>query len=156
MDGECVVCNGDPTKCCINGECKDPICGNCHSISDTAFECGHYIDSTTCASDWCIIDELNTATCDYHPDSTCPSNCKVNAVPGQPAVLQSKVDLNFPNCLTGGEPVQYEEWHKTYQGCGTCSIGNWQTSCETFGCPGPIVATYPRGSKMECAGENCP
>ncbi len=159
----CMICDGagycisrcEDDECCDDGICKGPICDNCHSISDTTYECGHYASSTNCASDWCIIDVLDTVTCDYHPDSPCPSYCKVEAVVGQPAVLQRKVIMDSPTCLTGGEPVQYEDWHTTYQGCGTCSIQTWRTSCETFGCPGTEEYTAPRGNKMTCAG-TCP
>lgn len=155
VNGICRDCGGDPTKCCVNRVCKGPICDNCHSLSDTAYECGHYEDSTTCASDFCIIDVLDTVTCDYHPDSPCPSNCKVEAVTGQPAEWQHKIILNEPNCLTGGDPVHYEDWHKIYSGCVTCSTIIWQNSCETFGCPGTEEYSAPRGDKMACAG-NCP
>jgi hypothetical protein len=157
IDKEC--CNGSccpEGQCCVNGECKDPICDNCHSISDTAYECGHYESSTTCASDFCIIEVLDTATCDYHPNSTCPSKCNVEAVVGQPAVLQRKVNLNSPICMTGGQPVQYHVWHQIYYGCGTCSAEPpWRTACETFGCPGEVEYSVPRGAKTACAG-TCP
>jgi hypothetical protein len=153
-----ICCNGtccDPNECCIDGICVEPICDNCHPINDTAFECGHYEWSTTCASNWCIIDVLDTATCDFHPDSQCPSKCAVEVAPGEPpppAVWQYQVILNSPICMTGGEPVEYHDWNTIYFGCETCSTETYKTACETFGCPGNIVDSARRGTKMICAG----
>ena len=148
-DGKC--CDKE-TECCDNGVCKKPICDNCHSLQDTVFECGHTEYDTHCQSDWCIIDVMDTATCDYNPNTNCPSKCTAETASG-PEVMQYKVTSS--GCLTGGDPVQFGTWQIQYYGCPTCAPHFHETACETFGCPGTIIDTAPRGVKKACTA-TCP
>ena len=155
--GQCKECCGAahcaPYECCIDGVCVDPICGNCHAISETLFECGHHVgdpNGTPCASNWCIRTYLNTATCDYKgPDWPCVGlQCDTDLVwPLLPEYIQEEV--NGP-CLGVPGNVNWQTWMWTHMGCDFCAHLPHNKACETFGCIGPAERVYLRANKMEC------
>jgi hypothetical protein len=134
-----------------------PKCDNCHTVSENLFECGHYTDTpegAPCATDWCIRNYMDTATCDYHgPDWPNPTKrCDTCLVyPLEPDLIQERVDTPCPG------PPQNVHWTTdmiTYWGCDDACIANeWRNACETFGCPGEASRSYERGLKMKCG---CP
>jgi len=149
-DGTCC----ENYECCINGQCVDPMCDNCHSVSDTLFECGHYAGAPSgipCSTDWCIINVLNSAGCDYKgPDWPCKkSKCNTTAVlPYEDEITQYVIR---PSNCPGGT-VDWTTWRVLYYGCYSCGWTTYQKSCETFGCPGSVDYSLGRGVKKQCGG----
>jgi hypothetical protein len=155
---ECKECCGAahcaPYECCIDGVCVSPKCDNCHAVSDTMFECGHYPDApegSACAPNWCIVNSLDSALCDYKGDDwPCPGlHCDTDAVfPPVPADVQLKVN---GMCLRSPPGVVHRElWVPGYVGCEFCLRNNFGKACETWGCPGPVIETGGMGFKTEC------
>lgn len=161
-DGYCcpsdeICCNGlccEPYQCCIDGQCVDPMCDNCHSVSDTVYECGHRPGDTECATNWCIKNVLNSATCDHKGDDwpCTKSNCNTSTVsPHEDEITQYEIAYLGPGSCPGGT-VNFVPWKTLYYGCTTCSSFTWKISCETSSCSGSIEYTFERGDKKECGG----
>jgi len=161
--GKCHICvsclcvNDDSkcntNQCCIGGNCVDPICDNCHSVSEVLWECYHGKDDpngTPCLRITCIQNVLNSATCDYKgPDWTCPkSRCDTTWVfPLQGEIIQTIHD----SPCTGGT-VNRQIWKSLYYGCTGCNLQPWQKSCEVFWCANNPIPDLggPRGDKKKC------
>jgi len=152
-------CDGTCCKnwqCCIDGECIDPICDNCHTVSiPTLYECQHYPYDTECSTTECIENVMHTiTTCDYKGyDWPCPkSRCdNMTVSPWEPAFVQIVHRSPCP-----GGVIDYVFWYEYNWGCGSevCNLLTWEKSCETSSCTyDPIPGRGgPRGSKTECGG----
>ena len=159
-NNDVACCNGkccDPGQCCDNGVCKGPICDNCQSFSNTAYECYHGPGDTICACNMCIINIVNTATCDPHPDSPCPPNCPMAPATGNPPASYQFLILSTSVCSRCGDSVYPANlWFKYYQGgCTRCDTYREWTACETSVCPGTMIDFSIDGVKYECSG-TCP
>lgn len=145
------LCEAD--ECCIDGMCTDPVCDNCHNLYDALPECGHYVgdpNGTPCKTDWCIVNEVSSATCDHKGwDWPCAkSNCETDLLLEQPELTQYKISQACPP-----QKVQWEFWFKTYHGCGIWSCAGdlpYEKACVTQVCAGVPIRIYHRGIKKKC------
>lgn len=150
-------CDGTCCKnwqCCVDSNCVDPICEDCHEVNDTLIECGHKKDDTWCQSDWCIENILLTASCDYKGDDwPCKkSRCNTTVDAGW-AVWQT---FRAKSC-SGGGLVIYSDWQVVWHGCDTCNDYHIRSACETSGgytCdfPARFLGSDYRGTKHKCGG----
>lgn len=135
-----------PGACCV-----------CETISKTVSECGHLEDSIRCASDWCIKNVINTATCKNTQPNGVASCPIVSLVPPQPMVVQTPILLPNGGCGTGGNAVNYSIYLKNYDGCNGCAptgLNTIETACEVDSCPAGMALTRcasPRGIRRSCA-----
>ena len=164
FNANCVQCRGIPyndcetDECCIDGECVEPICGNCHYIFQKPFhfyECGHYENDIYCNSNWCIDNiVVNMATCNYkgHDWPCNKSKCDTYIVPNEFGTAQLKKAVE--NCPTGGEPVNLSIIITIYVGCSTdCITGHGEAACIIESCDGDLIDVSATGAKTKCG---CP
>ena len=146
-DGNCC----EPYECCIDGQCVDPICDNCHSVISTLYECGHNAtdpNGAPCATNWCIENHLVSATCDYKgPDWPCPKS-RCNTTPVEPWACEVYQIFRAGPC--SGGTVEWVTWKKLYYGCYSCLLNHSFKSCETTGCGGTYTGQDLRGTKKKC------
>jgi len=149
-------CNGsccEEWQCCINGQCVDPICDNCHSTSDTIYECGHSPDDpigTPCATNWCIKNVLNSATCNYKgADWPClNTNCDTAIDLG---ALGEVFQRAFYADCPGGYVTRDPEWI-LWSGCIGCGMHGYDSSYKVGSCSetNPQGPGQWRGYKYKC------
>jgi hypothetical protein len=138
----------------------NPMCDNCHIITDTQYECGHDEDSTNCEAFYCIKNVLNTATCDYFgEDWPCQKrNCDTANDGSLPAVVQTTYNLADPfyPCPTGGDPIVFTPWVTYYHGCASsCWANSIDKACAIESCDTSDPMDDPSfiGQKYKCG---CP
>ena len=154
VDGNCEDDddNCDPDECCIDGNCIDPKCEDCDPVSDAIIECGHFshsLEGSPCATTWCIIVELESATCDYKgllwPCSKARCNTTLSMDPE--AILYS-----ISQACPGGT-LHWVFWYQFWYGCTDCMTeGPRAKACETDVCSGVPISTEYRGFKKICGG----
>lgn len=156
-DSNQICCNGKCCKnwqCCINGSCVDPICDGCHTISETLWECHHWVndpEGTPCSTIECIENVMDTASCS-HKDANWPCNksrCDTLTVsPWEPEIVQT---IHRSPCPGG--TLYWELWKKIYWGCGcdVCLPEITDKACALGSClRNPTERVYRRGSKKAC------
>jgi hypothetical protein len=152
-----ICCDGtccESYQCCIDGQCVDPMCDNCHTVRVTIYECGHSpFDpiGTPCAIDWCIKDVLDTSTCDYDPDSPCfKSDCDTTIDLSKPGEVFQRA---YTAACPGGTVTKDIEW-MLFAGCNDCDWHGYDSSCKTGSCNGvPMGDGQWRGDAYKCG---CP
>ncbi len=142
---------------CLPSDLCMPACENCHAVSMTFYECGHFTPnpSEPCAQDTCIRDVLLTASCDNFPNRVGPAKCNTfdTGVAGE--VVQTLYSLSIPEICSTSNPGGFHLWTKTYSGCGTTCTGQpWLVRCDTGPCGGQAIDTSERGIMHDCTG--CP
>lgn len=153
---------GNGTTCTPGDLCR-PKCENCHSVNDVFYECGHYTRNPLepCDQTHCIVDTLQSATCDSFPYRLGPPKCdtKDTGIPGE--VMQILYELPIPMSCNTSSPGGYHDWVSIYSGCGTtCApnpFGPWRVRCDSGPCggaPDPNFPPQPRGTKKACGA--CP
>jgi len=148
-------CNSN--QCCVKGECKDPICDNCHTVDEEMSECGHWANDpngNACFTTECIQNILHTATCDYKgPDWPCKkSNCNTTLVldPDLHSVHQLVHDSPCP-----GGTVNWILWNQFYEGCISCyEQVPTRKACQTACCEFNPISEIWRGELYQCG--SCP
>jgi len=156
----CLCVNDDSkcntNQCCIDGNCVDPICDNCHDPGPKWwYECGHTSDEDghPCATDWCIRNCLTGPTCDYKgPEWPCgKSHCDTAIViPLLPAIVQ----LTYVAPCAGGT-THFVPAATVMYGCwDDCNGIIYTKACEIFWCGGGTPSGVDaKGWTMECG---CP
>ena len=132
---------GTPVNCC-----------QCGSVSKVFNECGHLASSTVCASDWCIKNVINTASC-FQKAASGVTDCRIQQGIG-PWAVQHLILLPNGGCPTGGNAVRYATKVTVYKSCSACTPGSAmpiQTACDITSCPaGEEACTSNRGTRMAC------
>ena len=151
-EGKCC----EPDQCCIDGQCVDPRCDNCHPVSGASYECGHREGDTECATNWCIKNLLNSATCDHKGwDWPCfKLRCNTTLVsPQEDEVTQYEIVYLGSGSCPGGT-VNFVNWKTLHHGCSRCETINLNIACEisSSDCTGETEYTYGRGKKKKCGG----
>jgi|GEM_PF-3270415 len=150
-------CDGTCCKnyqCCIDGNCVDPICNNCHPVGYSLWECGHGPNDVNCQSDYCILNSYSGSSCDYMgPDWPClKKHC--DTAPDNDLKACEQMVLHTSDCPTGGDPVIYTDEWWIYHGCGDYCAGRaWQGACIIDRCYGDIWFFKYTGQKYKCG---CP
>ena len=154
-------CDGTCCKncqCCIDGNCIDPQCDNCHVPPPTIqYECGHEESSTNCDTSYCMKNVLDTATCDFHgePWPCDKRNCDT-APDGDLHAVEQTEYLLTGICPTGGDPVVPTHWVTYYHGCGgSCWANTFNAACQIDTCDtsSPMGDPAYLGQKYKCG---CP
>lgn len=129
-----------------------PNCCECGSVSKVFNECGHIRASSVCASDWCIRNEINTASC-FQKAATGTTDCRIRLGTG-PLVVQRLILLPNGGCPTAGNSVTYATKTTVYSSCSSCTPGNAiniKTACDVTSCPaGEEACSSNRGQRHTC------
>ena len=154
---------GDGTTCTPADLCR-PKCENCHTVSTTFYECGHYLDNPLgpCAQDECFANVMETASCDSFPYRKGPRRCDTYEIAGDPPppeVVSKSYWLSIPEICETTNPGGFHVWRELYSGCGTvCDLNPNPPSgvrCDTGPCGGEYFpgGDEKRGKKKACG---CP
>ncbi len=146
------VYQGDGTVC-LPGDLCSPICEDCHAVSAVLYECFH-IGTAPCGTAACIVNTINTATCDFFPSRIGPPNCNTKTLATEPWVVQEVWRLQDLSCANY-QPGDFQVWMERFYGCGTECVqdGPIKTRCDTFGCEGAFDFTQSRFPRRACG---CP
>ena len=146
---------GEGTTCTPADLCR-PECENCHTISAVVYECSHPWDdgTITCGTAACIVNTINTATCDSFPYRLGQPNCNTKTLPNDPWVVQEVRGLLDSSCANYW-PGDFHDWMRQFYGCGTECFEDTpiRIRCDTFGCEGTLLYTRSRYPRRACG---CP
>ena len=144
---------GDGTVCLPGDLCR-PLCENCHDVSAVFYECFHFAGaSTVCGSNACIVNTINTATCDPFEHRVGPPNRNTKTLPDDPWVVQEVRSLEDSSCANHW-PGDFHVWMERYYGCDECYQDvPIRTRCDTFGCEGTFEYRQERNPRRACG---CP
>ncbi|MFH1111082.1 MAG: hypothetical protein V1790_18085 [Planctomycetota bacterium] len=151
---------GDGTTCTPGDLCR-PKCENCHSVSLTFYECGHYVSDPLgpCAQDECFENVMLTASCDSFPYRKGPARCDTYEIVGVEEFISKSYWLSIPEICETTNPGGFHPWQELYFGCGeTCDLKPDPPTgvrCDTGPCGGRyfVGGDEKRGTKKACG---CP
>jgi hypothetical protein len=153
-NGNC--CDSDTGECCYDGLCQDPKCDNCHPVGGTLYECGHHYadpEGHPCNLYKCIKNVISTASCTYHENNPCPSNCRAQVAFAGPEVVQTSYYV--ATCFSD-PTVTWTTWKTIrWSDCSICPGGEYRKACETTTpCDGVPYFEHEIGLALECG--TCP
>lgn len=122
-------------------------------MSDTLYECYHEVNDVNCATNKCLMNVLDSASCEFKGvDWSCNKmRCDTDEDFWlDPQVVQYEIE--DPNVTCPGGTVEWEPWYVIWWGCVGCEPDVGYVSCITTAsnCPGIPEFPVEIGIKKVC------